>query len=52
MPVETVAMPLLKAMVVAVPKATAVPVLSVTVGAVEGFTDEEAPVKVTLLSPP
>ncbi len=46
---ETVATPLAKVMVVAVPKLTCAPVLSVTVGLLEPI--EAAPEKVRLLSP-
>lgn len=48
-PEETVATPLVKVMVAALPKSTDVPVLSVTEGTYE--PREVAPVKVTALSP-
>ena len=48
---DTVATPLVNVIVVAVPKLTAEPLLSFTVGVVDGLVDELAPEKVRLLSP-
>ena len=46
-----VAAPLAKLMTAPVPKSTAAPFLSLTVGAVTGLVDELAPAKVRVLSP-
>ena len=51
LPADTVATPLVNVIVVGVPKAMGDPVLSFTVGAVTGFVDELAPLKVRILSP-
>ena len=51
LPAETVATPLVNVIVVTLPKVMAAPVLSFTVGAVTGFVDEAAPLKVSDLSP-
>ena len=51
LPPETVATPLLKLIAVAEPKAIAVPVLFITVGAVTGSVELLAPEKVRFLVP-
>jgi hypothetical protein len=48
---ETVATPLLKVIAVVEPKAVAVPLLFVTVGAVTGLVEELAPENVRFLDP-